>query len=139
MRKERFLTHGRSKLQSRGNYSFKVLEWIKNKAYKLELPCKYNISATFNVSNLSPFDIGDNSKSNAFEKREIMRINKQYHRIHCRCWLDIEGMSQKNQRDIQWTDSGHLGRESLGIPSKVNHEIEFKKCLNQCDSRDQTT
>lgn len=106
MRKERFLAHNRSKLQSRGDDSFKVLERIKNKAYKLELPYEYNISATFNVSNLSPFDVGDNSRSNAFEKRELMRINKQYHRIHCICWLDIKGMSQKNQRDIQWTDSG---------------------------------
>jgi hypothetical protein len=35
----------------------------------LDLPCEYNISATFNVSDLSPFDVGDDSRTNPFEER----------------------------------------------------------------------
>jgi hypothetical protein len=35
----------------------------------LDLPSEYNISATFNVSDLSYFDVGDDSSSNPFEER----------------------------------------------------------------------
>ena len=35
----------------------------------MDLPGKYNISATFNVSDLSPFNVGDDSRTNPFEKR----------------------------------------------------------------------
>jgi hypothetical protein len=35
----------------------------------VDLPGEYNVSATFNVSDLSPYDVGDNSRSNPFEER----------------------------------------------------------------------
>ena len=35
----------------------------------MDLPGEYNISATFNVSSLSPFDVGDDSGMNPFEER----------------------------------------------------------------------
>ena len=39
---------------------FQVLERINDNAYKLDLPSSYgNVSATFNVANLSLFDVGD--------------------------------------------------------------------------------
>ena len=38
-------------------------------AYKLDLLGEYNISATFNVFDLSLFDVGDDSKLNPFEER----------------------------------------------------------------------
>jgi hypothetical protein len=69
MRKERFSTRRRSKLHPRGDGPFQVLARINNNAYKLDLPGEYNISATFNVSDLSPFDVGDDSRANPFEER----------------------------------------------------------------------
>ena len=36
----------------------------------MDLPGEYNISATFNVSDLSPFDVGDDSRTNPFEEKE---------------------------------------------------------------------
>ena len=42
---------------------------INDNAYKLDLPGEYNISATFNVSDLSPFDVGDDLRTNHFEER----------------------------------------------------------------------
>ena len=42
---------------------------INDNAFKLDLPGEYNISATFNVSNLSPFDVGDDSRTNPFDKK----------------------------------------------------------------------
>ena len=56
----------------RGDGPFRVLQHINNNAYKLELPSKYgNVSATFNVSDLSLFDVGDGAdlRTNPFEER----------------------------------------------------------------------
>jgi hypothetical protein len=69
MRKERFPARRGSKLHPRGDGPFQVLTRINNNAYKLDLPGEYNISAAFNVSDLFPFDIGDDSRTNPFEER----------------------------------------------------------------------
>jgi len=70
MRKEKISTCRQSKLHPRGDGPFQVLERINDNAYKLDLPDECNISATFNVSDLSLFYIGDDSNSNPFEKME---------------------------------------------------------------------
>ena len=72
MRKERFLTQRKSKLLPRGDGPFQVLERINDNAYNLDLPGEYNVSATFNVSDLSPFDVGDelDLRTNPFQEEE---------------------------------------------------------------------
>ena len=57
--KERFSTQRKSKLLSRVDGPFQVLERINDNVYKIDLPGKYGVSATFNVVDLSPFDVGD--------------------------------------------------------------------------------
>ena len=69
MRKERFLARRWSKLHPREDGPFQVLERINDNAYKLDLLGKYNISATFNVSDLSPFDVGDDLRTNPFKEK----------------------------------------------------------------------
>ena len=59
LRKERFPIQRRSKLSPRGDGPFQILERINDNAYKLNLLGKYSVTATFNVSDLSPFDVGD--------------------------------------------------------------------------------
>ena len=71
MRKERIPAHRQSKLHPRGDGPFQVLERINDKAYKLDFQGEYNINATFNVSDLSPFVVGDDSMMNPFEERVI--------------------------------------------------------------------
>ena len=66
MRKERFLARRRSKLHPKGDGPFQVLARINNNAYKLDFPDEYNISTTFNVFDLYPFD---DSRMNPFEER----------------------------------------------------------------------
>ena len=78
LRKERFPARRRSKLHPRGDGPFQALERINDNAYKLDLPGEYNISATFNVYDLSLFDVGDNSRSNPFKKRGNDEINKHH-------------------------------------------------------------
>jgi hypothetical protein len=68
MRKEIFPSHRISKLYPRGDGLFQVIDRINDNAYKLEVSSEYNISATFNVYDLCPFDVGD-LRSNPFEKK----------------------------------------------------------------------
>jgi hypothetical protein len=49
--------------------SFQILERINDNTYKVDLLSEYDVSATFNVSNLSLFDVGEDSRSNSFEER----------------------------------------------------------------------
>ena len=69
MHKERFSAHRRTKLHPRGDGPFQILEKINDNAYKVDLPGEYNVSATFNVFYLSPFDVGEDLRSNPSEER----------------------------------------------------------------------
>ena len=40
------------------------MEHINDNAYKIDLPCEYNVGVTFNVSNLSYFDVGLDLRTN---------------------------------------------------------------------------
>jgi len=72
MRKEIFLTQRRSKrskFMPREDEPFQIIEKINDSAYKMKLPSEYSVSATFNVSDLSLFNVGDNLRENPFEER----------------------------------------------------------------------
>nr|GFA86599.1 putative mitochondrial protein [Tanacetum cinerariifolium] len=56
LRKERFPAGRYSKLQARADGPFLVLKRINDNAYKIELLGHYNVSATFNVADLSPYE-----------------------------------------------------------------------------------
>ena len=69
LRKERFPTQRKSKLHPRGDGPFQVVARVNNNTYKLDLPGEYNISATFNVSDLLSFDFeGEDLRANPFEE-----------------------------------------------------------------------
>ncbi|KAA3461767.1 reverse transcriptase [Gossypium australe] len=58
------------KLSPRGDGPFQVIERINENSYKLDLPGEYNISATFNVSDLTPFDVGTDLRTSQFQEGE---------------------------------------------------------------------
>uniref|UniRef100_A0A2N9GXJ1 RNA-directed DNA polymerase n=1 Tax=Fagus sylvatica TaxID=28930 RepID=A0A2N9GXJ1_FAGSY len=70
LRKDRFPEKGRSKLLPRGDGPFQVVERINDNAYKLDLPGEYGVSASFNVADLSPFDVGDDLRTNPSQEGE---------------------------------------------------------------------
>jgi len=56
----------------RGDRPFQVLAKINDNAYKIDLPGKYNVSNTFNVSDLSLYDADNELRSlrpKAFKER----------------------------------------------------------------------
>ena len=69
MRKERFPAHRKTKLHPRRDGPFQIFEKINDNTYKVDLPGEYNVFSTFNVSDLSPFDVGEDSWSNPFEEK----------------------------------------------------------------------
>jgi len=69
MRKERFPTQRKSKLAPKGDGPFQVIQRINDNAYKIDLLGKYSVSDIFNVADLSPYDAGEDSRSNPFEER----------------------------------------------------------------------
>jgi hypothetical protein len=46
----------------RGGGPFQIIERVNNNAYKVDLLCEYCVSVTFNVVDLSLFDVGDDSR-----------------------------------------------------------------------------
>jgi len=56
-------------LQPRGDGPFQVLERINDNTYKIDLLGEYGVSATFNVVDLTLFDIDFDSRLNLFEER----------------------------------------------------------------------
>ena len=70
LRKERFHHQRKSKLDARGDGPYQVLEKINGNAYKIELPSEYGVSATFNVTDLYPFDFDADSRMNPFQGGE---------------------------------------------------------------------
>jgi hypothetical protein len=69
MCKEWFPNQGKSKLQPRGDGQFQVLERINDNTYKIDLLGEYGVNATFNVTDLTLFHTGFNSKLNPSEER----------------------------------------------------------------------
>ncbi|GJR09796.1 RNA-directed DNA polymerase [Tanacetum coccineum] len=70
--KERFPPGRHAKLQRRGDGPFKIVQCMRNNAYKVELPGHHRVSATLNVKDLSPYH-GENevnSRASSFQPGE---------------------------------------------------------------------
>jgi hypothetical protein len=65
-----------------GDGPFQIIERINDKAYKVDLPGEYGVSATFNVADLSLFDVGEDLSRILLRREGMMRSKHQ--RIHWR-------------------------------------------------------
>jgi len=73
LRKERFPSKRKTKLMPRADGPFEVLERVNDNAYKVDLPGEYEVSATFNVADLSPYledDYLENLRANSSQQGE---------------------------------------------------------------------
>ncbi|GJW07934.1 RNA-directed DNA polymerase, partial [Tanacetum coccineum] len=69
LHKERFPRGRFGKLQPRGDEPFKVIKRINDNAYKIELPGHYNVSATFNVGDLTRYVPPDDDDVDVVDSR----------------------------------------------------------------------
>ncbi|KAL4376366.1 hypothetical protein GQ457_02G026780 [Hibiscus cannabinus] len=67
-RNESFPAQRRSMLLSRGDCPFQIVEKVNDNAYKLDLSREYTMSATFNISDLTPFYDSADLRSNPFQE-----------------------------------------------------------------------
>ena len=96
LRKERFPSNMKSKLMPRADDLFEVLQRVNDNAYKIDLPGDNQVSTTFNVSDLSPYE-GDDNLSN-------LRSN------FAKQGEDDGGPSWDSQDEQNWPlDRGHHG------------------------------
>lgn len=75
MKKNLFPMQRHSILLSIGGGPFKVIERIKDNAYKLDILGEYNVSVSFNVVDLSPLNVGKDLRTNFFKERGMMRTS----------------------------------------------------------------
>ena len=66
MQKERFFKQSRYKLMLREDGPFQILERINDNVYQVDLLGEYDVSAIFNIFDLSLFDVSDDSWTNVF-------------------------------------------------------------------------
>lgn len=48
---------------------FHIIEMINNNTYKMDVLDEYGVNATFNIFDISLFDVGDDSRRNPFKHR----------------------------------------------------------------------
>jgi len=94
--------------------SFQVLERINDNTYKVDLSGKYGVgvgvSVTFNVSDLSLFDVDDDSWMDPFKKRVDNMIKTTPKNLLQILIRSITRLKAKGaQRCIQWAYSEYLG------------------------------
>ncbi|XP_027362465.1 uncharacterized protein LOC113870066 [Abrus precatorius] len=69
LKKERFPSQRKSKLSSRGDGPFQIVEKINNNAYKLDLSSEYGVIATCNICDLCPYFADDREDDDGLDLR----------------------------------------------------------------------
>jgi hypothetical protein len=133
LRKDRFPEKRRSKLLTRGDGPFQVVERINDNAYKLDLPGEYGVSASFNIADLSPFDVGDDLSANPSQEWENDISQGAGHANH------THGNGAEFAQDPLSLPSGPItsgaefGQDPLSLPSGPIIRLRakrFKEALN---------
>lgn len=75
--KKRFPKQGKAKLDPQRDRPFQVLDYVNVNTYKINMTGEYEVSASFNVSNLSPVDVGEDSRMNHSEEGVMMQKPSQ--------------------------------------------------------------
>ncbi|KAA0057648.1 putative polyprotein [Cucumis melo var. makuwa] len=123
LRKERFPDQRKSKLQQRGDDPFQVLERINNNAYKLDLRGKYNVSSTFNVADLTLFDVGNEDldlRTNPSKERgdDVDSLNNLLH-------VPEGPITKRKAKKIQEAFTLHVQKLANAQRETKNFELKF--------------
>ena len=112
----------KSKLYPRRDGPFQVLEKVNDNAYKADLRGKYHVSATFNVFDLSLFDVGNfDSRTNPFKEgeKDNMLNSEEENETHAgNSWENIQ--SQTNQEAIIMTQGSMTKARAKRLQDRLN-------------------
>jgi hypothetical protein len=132
-RKDRFPEKRRSKLLPRGDGPFQVVERINDNAYKLDLPGEYGVGASFNVADLSPFDVGDDLRANPSQEGENDASQGAGHANHTRGNGAEFAQDPLSLPSGPITSGAEFGPDPLSLPSGPITRLRakrFKDALN---------
>jgi hypothetical protein len=104
----------------------------------VDLPGEYNVSATFNVSDLSPYDAGDDSRSNPFEK---MGNDGSNGRPNLKDPLQVPDgpITRSRAKKIKEAMQGLVQStwaEFANLSSKTQYGLKKRTSFNPCDTID---
>jgi len=110
MRKEQFSAQRHSKLLPRGDGLFLMIEKINDNTYKLDILGEYNVRASFNIVDLSPFDVSEDSRTNPFqEKGNYENQVANFVRSVKHPWRSNDkDKNQENEGNIKQISGAHL-------------------------------
>ena len=77
LRKERFPSRRKSKFMARGDCPYEIVQKVGDNAYKIKLQGDMNISATFNVKDLTPY-IEDEDESHEYLRVNALQVGGCY-------------------------------------------------------------
>ena len=83
-----------------------MLEKINDNAYKLDLPGEYNVNASFNVADLSSFDVGDDLRTNPFQEmgNDVNQVAKASRSIENPWRSNDKVKNQEIEGSIKWAN-----------------------------------
>jgi len=99
--KGRFPSKRKSKLMPRVDGPFRIIEKVNDNAYKVDLPGDYNVLATFNVKDVTPY-LDDIDDTNLRTNHSQLEANDVHHRDY--------NPSRKAEPNLQEDSDGPITR-----------------------------
>jgi len=85
----------------RADGPFKLIEYINDNAYKVDLPVDYGVSATFNVVDMSPYlddDYLTDLRAILLKKERMMEEHPYYHHM---VLMELKGVKEAQNLKVQ--------------------------------------
>jgi len=116
----------------RADGPFRIIEKVNDNAYKVDLPGDYNVSATFNVKNLTPYlDDDDDSdlRTNHFQPGADDVHHRNYNssrKVKSNMQEDSEGpMTRARAKQLQRALTSQIGMIEATSELKISNQFEI--------------
>jgi hypothetical protein len=130
--KGRFLSKHKSKLMPRADGPFQIIEKVNDNVYKVDLPGDYNVSATFNVKDLTPYlDDDDDSdlRTNHFQPGVDDVYHGNYNPLYkakSNMQEDSDGpMTRVRVKQLQRALTSQIGMIEAASELKISNQFEI--------------
>jgi len=137
--KGRFPSKRKSKLMPRADGPFRIIEKVNENAYKVDLPGDYNVSATFNVKDLTPYlDDDDDSdlRTNHFQP-EADDVHHGNYNPSCKAKTNMQEdsdgpMTRVRAKQLQRALRSQIGMIEAASELKISNQFEIGSRMFIC-------